>query len=209
MLTIGCARAELTGKAAEDRARLSLLCQTLLAKMLHERSPALFDPSSPPVICRTELGKPYFRDHPDIFFSFSHSGELAVCALGNAALGVDAERKRVISDGVRRRFLGGCAQPDAVKRWTERESYGKMTGEGFLFDENFIVPHEFAYYSAVSDVKNNIAEQKNKEKSSIRSGSQNDCPNGAFEGYMITLCISRAAGTIMTDTEPPHEITWY
>lgn len=220
MTAIGCAKAELTGAARQDNAHLSKLCRALLARLLHERTPALFCLETLPEIQLTELGKPYFRDYPELFFSFSHTNALAVCALGDVPLGVDAEYMRDISEGVRRRFLAGCTQKDALQRWTERESYGKMTGEGFFYDENAIIAHTFSYYAIDSE----NFERRKPSLGALKADSTSEtdknapiftdaveiCKNRDFDcGYLITLCLSGAAGTVMANAEPPKQIAWY
>lgn len=41
-----------------------------------------------------EWGKPSFHDYPEIHFSLSHSGEYAVCSIGESPVGNDIERIR-------------------------------------------------------------------------------------------------------------------
>lgn len=83
-------------------------------------------------IAKTEEGKPYFKGDRVPFFSLSHSGGYAVCAIGDIPLGVDLERMREIPDRICKRFLGGTSGREAVVRWTMRESYGKLEGGGFF-----------------------------------------------------------------------------
>ena len=47
-------------------------------------------------LCRTSEGKPYFAEET-VEFSLSHSGEWAVCALSDSAVGVDVEHIRSVS----------------------------------------------------------------------------------------------------------------
>ena len=85
-------------------------------------------------LCRTELGKPYFTDPNAPHFSLSHTERLAVCVIGNAPIGVDTEPcNRSVSPSVCRRFLASCPPDEAIQRWTERESFGKLTGEGVAY----------------------------------------------------------------------------
>jgi phosphopantetheinyl transferase len=81
---------------------------------------------------KTEHGKPFFPDRPNLFFSLSHTDGYAVCAVGDAPCGIDIEAKGEISEKIRNRFLGGASAEEAVLRWTERESYGKYEGRGFF-----------------------------------------------------------------------------
>ena len=59
---------------------------------------------------------------------------MAVLAVGGVPVGVDVEHSgRGISDSIRRRWLDNCPPEQALTEWTKRESYGKLTGEGFNF----------------------------------------------------------------------------
>ena len=55
--------------------------------------------------------------------------------MGDSPCGVDIEKNSVISQRVRNRYLGGCDEKDALRLWTERESYGKLLGDGFFTKE--------------------------------------------------------------------------
>ena len=95
-----------------------------------------------PGIARTEKGKPYFPGRPGLHFSVSHSGELALCALGEGALGADVERVRkrgadlpryALSDGEYAWFLAqGERWEDFYTLWTMKEARVKCTGEGIF-----------------------------------------------------------------------------
>ena len=87
-----------------------------------------------------ENGKPRLVHHPDIHFSLSHSGTLAVCAVADRAVGVDVERPRAVSEALVRRvltaeeqtWLAGQADPKVafIRLWTRKESFLKLTGQG-------------------------------------------------------------------------------
>ena len=81
---------------------------------------------------KTEHGKPYFSDEPNLYFSLSHTDGYAVCAVGDEPCGIDIEAEREISVKIRDRYLGGASAEEAVLRWTQRESYGKYEGRGFF-----------------------------------------------------------------------------
>lgn len=63
------------------------LSEALLARAVleHWRLPFL------PDIQRGTYGKPFFPSHPDYYFNLSHSGDLLVCALNSAPVGVDIQ----------------------------------------------------------------------------------------------------------------------
>ena len=88
-------------------------------------------------------GKPYLKDYPDVHFSLSHSGNMAVLALAGSEVGIDVQEKREVSDKVAKRFyheeekkLLECTASAEVKEalfyqlWTGKEAYIKYTGEG-------------------------------------------------------------------------------
>lgn len=96
---------------------------------------------SDPVLLRHEHGKPYLADRR-LSFNLSHSGELAVLAVGPAELGVDVEFMGRAVDFLQlsRRFF---AQPEwewldtqedprepFYRIWTRKEAYIKALGTG-------------------------------------------------------------------------------
>ena len=106
-----------------------------------------------PRIARTELGKPYFPDRPDLHVSVSHSGRYFVCALSGAPVGVDIQehvlRRGETVDTASARLIKTARRffhPDEVKFiendtferffrvWTAKESFVKYTGKGIGSD---------------------------------------------------------------------------
>lgn len=93
---------------------------------------------------KTQKGKPYLRDFPDIFFNISHCDGLVVCAVGNSEQGVDAEpikpvRKNVVArcfSENEQKQLAVSKNPDLLftRLWTLKESYVKFTGTGIAVD---------------------------------------------------------------------------
>lgn len=95
-------------------------------------------------IKKTPEGKPYFDGIDSVFFSISHTKGMAVVAIGDRSCGVDTEADRKISERVRNKFLDGASEDQAVKLWTQRESYGKYEGSGFFAkDQNKKVKYAF------------------------------------------------------------------
>lgn len=86
-----------------------------------------------PAVARSSRGKPYFPDRPGCWFSLSHSGGLALCALSdNGPVGVDIEVVRtrrpglfdcVLSSAERAAFDG--TWEDFYRIWTLKESWCK------------------------------------------------------------------------------------
>ena len=70
----------------EDRCR-SLLAGILLEEALSERG----IPERERKISLTEEGKPFLSEHPEIYFSLSHSGNMAMCLIADVPCGSDVE----------------------------------------------------------------------------------------------------------------------
>jgi len=125
---------------------------------------------------RTEQGKPYLPEGP--FFNLSHSGDLAVLALSpEVPVGVDVETlQRVLCVEPLARwafhpeerdfFLEEPGPERFFSLWTRKESYVKMTGEGFFLD-----PRQFSVLSS---------------EISKRAGFKTW---GDLPGYMITVAV--------------------
>jgi phosphopantetheinyl transferase len=86
---------------------------------------------------KTEAGKPYFPESEGIFFSIAHADGMAAVAIGNSPCGIDVEGERDISERIRKKYLEGAPESEALLRWTERESYGKYEGSGFFAEPNY------------------------------------------------------------------------
>lgn len=85
-----------------------------------------------PPVERSSRGKPCFSGQPDRWFSLSHSGGAALCALSDGPVGVDVELVRPRRAGLPRRLLseeelaafdGGWE--DFYRLWTLKESWCK------------------------------------------------------------------------------------
>lgn len=90
----------------------------------------------------TPSGKPYFETAPELFFSLSHSGEWALCALGDAPVGADVQQITEYLPRVAKRcfspeeaacleaMLPGRERDTAFTRlWAARESQVKLLGD--------------------------------------------------------------------------------
>ena len=94
-------------------------------------------------------GKPFLRDHPDIFFSLSHCHEAAACAVGNRPVGIDVESldnydasllPSTMNDDEQAEILNSPHPPITFLRlWTMKESYLKTTGEGISTDLHNVI----------------------------------------------------------------------
>lgn len=122
-------------KKEEDRKK-SFLCYNLLKTAL-ENDYGINDFE----LLFSEKGKPYLKDRNDIFFSISHSKKCCVCVISDKEIGVDAEEIKPFSQRLAEKV---CSEnelreieksPDKAREftkiWTRKESFIKMTGEGF------------------------------------------------------------------------------
>lgn len=88
-------------------------------------------------------GKPYLKDYPDIHFSLSHSGNMAVLAISDSKVGIDVQERRGYQEKVVKRFYheSEVAVIEAISElaekanyfyqmWTAKEAYIKYTGKG-------------------------------------------------------------------------------
>lgn len=78
-------------------------------------------------------GKPYAVGL-ETQFSLSHSGFLALCAVGTTPLGADLERRRAVSPRLAERARrAGYEGGDFLLWWTAREANCKRLGRGFTW----------------------------------------------------------------------------
>ena len=88
-------------------------------------------------------GKPYLREHPDIFFSLSHSGDRVMCAISEAEVGCDVEQVKVLNKKLAERFftreeyeaIADLSSQEEQRQlffrlWTLKESFMKVVGLG-------------------------------------------------------------------------------
>lgn len=88
-------------------------------------------------------GKPYLKDYPDVHFSLSHSGNIAVLAISDSEIGIDVQERRGYQEKVMKRFYHKSeiaiieAISDSAEKvncfyqmWTAKEAYIKFTGKG-------------------------------------------------------------------------------
>ncbi len=92
------------------------------------------------IIDVNENGKPYLRDHCDIYFSISHTKNCVSCAVGECPIGLDVEMicdkdhskvaSRMFTEN--EQLVSGKSAADFFRIWTMKESFVKMNGEGIL-----------------------------------------------------------------------------
>ena len=87
-------------------------------------------------------GKPVLHNRPDVHFSLSHSGEMAVCAISESNVGCDIESvgkfrellAKKICSPAELEYLYSLDENERAggftRLWTLKESYMKFTGDG-------------------------------------------------------------------------------
>ena len=113
-----------------------IAAELLLYKALQTMEPGT---SLPPDIAADEHGKPYLRDSR-LFFSLSHSGQLAFCALSDRVLGADIQVISRYDPALASRFFAAGEQSYVkssadkdmafTRVWAMKESYIKAMGQG-------------------------------------------------------------------------------
>lgn len=98
----------------------------------------------PPLFDYGEHGKPFLRNHPDIFFNMSHCREAALCVVASCPVGVDVETVRTFNESLARYTMNDeelhtilqSDRPDVAftRFWTQKEALVKLTGEGIRSD---------------------------------------------------------------------------
>lgn len=100
-----------------------------------------------------EWGKPTLKYHPEICFSLSHSGDYAICTIGDKPLGNDIERVKNGRLKVADRFFAkeelswlyeAQGEEEQMQRmfrlWTMKESFVKAIGRGMSLPlQDFVI----------------------------------------------------------------------
>lgn len=95
------------------------------------------------LISYNEYGKPFLKDRKNLYFNISHCNELAVCAIENTEVGIDAEYIRECRSGVMQRAFSE-REKNIVENseninemffriWTLKESFVKALGIGISY----------------------------------------------------------------------------
>lgn len=90
-----------------------------------------------------EKGKPFLKNNPEIYFSISHAGGYAACAVADFPIGLDIQDYRPMKDNISDRICtkreimeiyGGYSPTPSettCKLWCMKEARAKLTGMGF------------------------------------------------------------------------------
>lgn len=92
-------------------------------------------------------GKPYI-ENVKVEFSISHSGNIAVCAISDAPVGIDIERIRDVNISLAKKHFAPDEQKYVFEKWslskqrffeiwTRKEAYAKMLGKGISCFHDF------------------------------------------------------------------------
>lgn len=94
-------------------------------------------------LCFNRYGKPYLKNHENIFFNISHCKELAACIVENSEVGIDVENIRQWRPGVAKRvfsdremeLLNNSENKSELffRIWTLKESFVKAIGVGISY----------------------------------------------------------------------------
>ncbi|MGL5575429.1 MAG: 4'-phosphopantetheinyl transferase family protein [Sarcina sp.] len=121
------------------------------------------------MFAKSKNGKPYFENHPDIFFNISHSYNKVICAIGDSSIGIDIEEVKnpnlklaqrfFVSKEIKYIFFSKLIKFKNLrfyKIWTRKEAYVKNTGEGLSKSfKTFCVLNEFNKYRFKTFIKGN------------------------------------------------------
>lgn len=134
----------------ESGKALSLGVGVLLHKALTEMGV-----EEPDEVCMNEFEKPFYKEYPEIHFSLSHSGVMAMCAISDRPVGCDVEKIRERDLDIAKRFFTS-EEYDLIKSqktdelqtkmffriWTLKESFVKCIGTGLStpLNEFSIIP---------------------------------------------------------------------
>lgn len=106
----------------------------------------LFGISAMPQLSKTEYGKPYLEEYPDIHFSFSHCSCGVACAFSNQSNSVGVDMQDIVKcDHKAARYFMCDSEYDILlktrdtdrfftKIWTLKESYGKYMETGICYN---------------------------------------------------------------------------
>ena len=130
-------RRELLDRLKNENARQESLCAGLLFAYAMERRGLPRDAA----VERLPAGRPVLRGRDDVFFSLSHSGNYAVCAVSGRSVGADVQEVRTVRMSIARRFhpaeqewlesLPETERSAALFRlWTRKEAWVKAVSHG-------------------------------------------------------------------------------
>ena len=136
---------------SEGGKKLSIAAYLLLRRALDTE----FGITAPPEFVFSDNGKPFLKHHPEIFFSLSHSGNVALCAVDLRPLGADIETPRKVSHDVveyvmncdEQKFIATSPDPHTafLNLWTKKEALLKLQGSGIGNDMKNVLENSRNY----------------------------------------------------------------
>ena len=141
-----------------------------------------------------EWGKPALKYHPEICFSLSHSGDYAVCTIGDKPVGNDIERVKTGRLKVADRFFAeeerdwiyeAEREEEQVQRmfrlWTMKESFVKAIGRGMSLSLQ-----DFAIYVDGESGRARVRHSVDAKYYHMREYRE-------IAGYCTALCVQESA----------------
>ena len=114
-------------------------------------------------------GKPYVIGRGDVHISISHSGNIALCAVSDFAVGADVQVHTGFKDDICRRYFGksekeyvfACDDSNEIKRrffkvWALKEAYAKALGYGILGFDKFEIQPDYPVSLKSADCVNTV-----------------------------------------------------
>lgn len=152
------------------------------------------DPAEPVTVL--PAGKPVFASRRDIWFSLSHSGQYAMCAVSTEPVGADVQQMRQVKLTIARRLHPG------ERAWLESVDPARQNGEFFR-----LWARKEAWVKAVS---------KGQMLSLSQTDVTADPPGWRFEDYTLSgdhraaVCLREGEAvsplTVLTTEELLHEL---
>ena len=100
----------------------------------------------------TELGKPYFPEHPDVHFNISHTTGAVLVGVSGEPVGVDIEKIRPVSRRAMQRLAAASTEKEFFQSWVRREARSKRSGAGISTMMRSESPLQYGEYYCELDV---------------------------------------------------------
>ena len=111
-----------------------------------------------------EHGKPFLKEHPDIYFSISHCKKAVGCIIADCPCGLDIEHIRKAKEDLVRHTMSpeeadsifSAPWPDIAftRLWTQKEAVLKLTGTGIIDDLHHVLDPERLQNISLKTVEN-------------------------------------------------------
>lgn len=144
-------------------------------------------------LCKNTYGKLMLVNHVSFHFNLSHSGDYAVCSVGNMENGIDIEQWSSGNEDISKRFF--CEQEHQMVKtyggdmftriWTLKESYIKAVGKGLSIPLN-----SFELHPGIVKEKKQLWKQALQANTPTYMESDRNVLFQEFsiEGYHVSVC---------------------